>query len=333
MKRLLWISMLTLLLLAVPAGLAALAWSPYRDFKDSLILEFPKGTSSSTMAKRLADAGIVRHPLLFTMARAMRPSAKLQAGEYEFIKAASAVEIVDRLARGDVHYYELSIREGSNLFDVAAAVDQLGFLKGADFLEAARNPAPVKDLAPNAQSLEGFLFPATYRLTRSSSVDLLIRMMTEQFRKEWKIALKGAPPPGNALAVVTLSSLVEKESGVPAERPLVASVYKNRLEKKIKLDCDPTTIYAAILEGRYRGTIYKSDLASENPYNTYRHPGLPPGPIANPGLASLEAALRPAETNYMYFVAKGDGSGGHNFSTDYQTHQQFVAQYRQRLRK
>ena len=308
------------IVVALAAGAVIVAMQPYRGFTASVILEFPKGTSSSAMAKKLTEAGVVRHPLLFTLARAMRPSAKLQAGEYEFSKAASPSEIVDRLARGDVHYYELSIREGSNLFDIATAVDGLGFLKGADFLAAAKNPASIKDLSSKAPSLEGFLFPAVYRVTRSTTIDQLIRMMTDQFRKEWKIALKGAAAPADALEIVTLASLVEKESGVPAERALVASVYRNRLDKKIKLDCDPTTIYTAMLEGRWRGTIYKSDLASTNPYNTYQNSGLPPGPIANPSLASLQAVAQPAQTNYLYYRALCDGSGRHAFAVTYEEH-------------
>jgi UPF0755 protein len=152
-------------------------------------------------------------------------------------------------------------------------------------------------------------------------------VLTDQFRKQWKIALKGSTAK-DVLEKVTLASLVEKESGIAQERPIVASVYKNRLDQDMKLDCDPTTIYAAMMEGRWRGTIYRSDLNSQHPYNTYQVKGLPPGPIASPGLASLEAALRPAETNYLYFVAKGDGSGKTNFSPDYATHQRFVAVYR-----
>jgi UPF0755 protein len=317
-------------------GLGAIAFTaaqPYRGFKHSVLVEFPKGTSTNAMAKKLAEMGVVRHPLLITIARAMRPTAKLQAGEYEFVEAASPMAVFDRIARGDVHYYEVAIREGSNIFDIANTVEQLKFLKGQEFLKAARNPAPIRDLAPKAPTLEGFLFPATYRITRSATVEQLVKMMTDQFRRQWKIALKGAPAPADALPMVTLASLVEKESGVPAERPIVASVYKNRLDKNIKLDADPTTIYAAMLDGRWRGTIYKSDLASDHPYNTYQRPGLPPGPIANPGLASLEAALRPATTEFLYFVAKGDGSGSHNFSPDYAGHQRFVAMYRQRVRR
>jgi UPF0755 protein len=324
-KRYLWISAV---FFGVGIGLVAFtAAKPYRGFTHQTIVEFPKGTSSNAMAQKLADAGVIRHPVLFQIARLFRPFSKLQAGEYEFADAASPLTVLDRIARGDVHFYELSIREGSNIFDIAEAVGKLGFLRSSDFLRAARNPLPIRDLAPKAPTLEGFLFPATYRLTRSTTVDQLIKMMTDQFRRQWKIALKGGTEK-DVLAKVILASLVEKESGVPRERPIVSSVYVNRLAKDIKLDCDPTTIYAAMMEGRWRGTIYRSDLNSQNPYNTYQVSGLPPGPIANPGLASLEAALRPAETNYLFFVAKGDGSGSHNFSTDYSSHQRFVAAYR-----
>lgn len=325
MKRYMW--GLALLIVLLAGGLALLCMQPYQGFKDEVLVEFPRGTSSSAMAQKLAGAGVIRHPALFHLARAFQPFSKLQAGEYQFLHPLSPLEVVSRIARGDIHYYELSVPEGSNIFDIAISVGKLGFLKSDAFLKAARNPLPIRDLAPKAPTLEGFLFPATYRLTRSTTNEQLIRMMTDQFRKQWKVALKG----GNAkdvLEKVTLASLVEKESGIPSDRPLVASVYKNRLDTDMKLDCDPTTIYAAMMEGRWRGTIYRSDLDSQHPYNTYQVKGLPPGPIANPSLASLEAALRPAETNYLYFVAKGDGSGGTNFSPDYQTHQRFVAVYR-----
>jgi len=324
-KRFLWISVL---LLAVTLGaLAGFAMQSYQGFKNEAMVEFARGTPSGTMAKKLADAGVIRHPILFQLARVFHPFSKLQAGEYEFIQASSPLEVVGRISRGDIHYYELSVREGSNIFDIAESVGKLGFLRGDAFLKVARNPLPIRDLASKAPTLEGFLFPATYRLTRSTTVDQLIKMMTDQFRRQWKIALKGGSAK-DVLEKVTMASLVEKESGVPRERPIVASVYRNRLEKDMKLECDPTTIYAAMMEGRWRGTIYRSDLANQHPYNTYQVKGLPPGPIASPGLASLEAALRPAETDYLYFVAKGDGSGGTNFSADYKAHQRFVAVYR-----
>jgi UPF0755 protein len=224
-----------------------------------------------------------------------------------------------------VFYYELRVPEGSNMFDIAAALEKLGLMKQDAFLSVSKNPALIQDLAPTAPSLEGYLFPSTYRLVRSTTPQQVAREMTSQFRKVWK-DLSGNATDVNR--IVTLASLVEKETAIPSERPAVASVYVNRLERNMKLDCDPTTIYAALLEGRYRGTIYRSDLESANAYNTYRNPGLPPGPIANPGIASLKAALQPASTEYLYFVARPDGSGGHSFSETLGQHNEAVRAYR-----
>jgi UPF0755 protein len=237
-----------------------------------------------------------------------------------------------RIARGDVFFYELSVPEGSNIFDIAASIDRFDFIKGADFLRAARDPSLIRDLAPEAPSLEGYLFPSTYRLTRRTTVQQLCQMMTDQFRKNWR-ELQKADHPAAVNDAVTLASLVEKETAVPDERPQVAAVFRNRLRLGMALDCDPTTIYASMLEQRYRGTIYRSDLNSANLYNTYKHAGLPPGPIANPGVASLKAALEPAETDYLYFVAKADGSGGHQFSKSIEEHNRAVEQYRHNVKK
>jgi UPF0755 protein len=261
------------------------------------------------------------------MARALNPGKRPQAGEYQFARADTPSNILNRIARGDVFYYELVVPEGSNMFDIAASLSRFDFLKASDFLRAARNPSLIHDLAPEAPTLEGFLFPATYRITRAATVQQLCAMMTSQFRKEWRELQRSAQnKPVNG--IVTLASLVEKETGRPEDRPIVASVYENRLRKGMALDCDPTTIYAALLDGRFRGAIYRSDLASDNAYNTYRHAGLPPGPIANPGLASLQAALMPAETDYLYFVAKPGGSGGHQFSETIAQHNVAVQKYR-----
>jgi peptidoglycan lytic transglycosylase G len=205
-------------------------------------------------------------------------------------------------------------------------------MKGADFLRVARDPSPIRDLAPDAPTLEGYLFPSTYRIERSTTVKQLARMMTDLFRKHWRELQPSVEVNTAVNPIVTLASLVEKETALAEERPLVASVYANRLRMGMPLDCDPTTIYAALLEGRYRGTIYRSDLDSHNPYNTYRHAGLPPGPIANPGLAALKAALAPAATSYVYFVARADGSGGHQFSDNIEAHNRAVEQYHQRRR-
>ncbi len=326
MRRLLFA---LVLLACIASGLAYLSLNAtYQGFHEPVILDFPKGTSTQAMAEELAQKGVIRYSWQFLMARALHQGRKLQAGEYQFARADTPSNILNRIARGDVFFYELIVPEGSNMFDIAASVGRFDFLKASDFMRAARNPSLIRDLAPEAPTLEGYLFPATYRITRSTTVEQLCAMMTTQFRKQWR-ELQDTAHPRHVNEIVTLASLVEKETGRPEDRPIVASVYENRLRKGMALDCDPTTIYAALLEARYRGTIYRSDLASDNAYNTYRHPGLPPGPIANPGVASLKAALAPAETDYLYFVAKPNGSGSHQFSTTIEQHNVAVQQYRQ----
>ena len=327
--------LLTVLILA-GAGAAALVYyslkRPYQGFEKPVILDFPKGTTTRGMADQLAQAGVIRYAWEFLAVRSLRPRARLLAGEYQFAQPASASTVFDRIARGDVFFYELTVPEGSDMFDIAASLQRLEFLSSGDFLSAARNPGLIRDLAPGAPTLEGYLFPSTYRLARTTTVVQLCRMMTEQFRKNWR-ELGAANPSGNVNAIVTLASMIEKETALPAERPLVASVYTNRLRIGMALDCDPTTIYAARLEERFHNTIYRSDLASDNAYNTYRHAGLPPGPIANPGLAALKAALAPADTKFLYFVAKADGSGGHQFSETKEQHDVAVQQYRRATRQ
>jgi UPF0755 protein len=318
------IALLLLLLLAGAGWLAYELFRPYRAFESAVFVDFQRGTGTRQMAAQLAEAGVISHAWEFLVLRALERGRTLQAGEYRFEKPASTFQVFDRIARGDVFYYELLIPEGKNIFEIAAAVSDLGLFPAAKFLTAARDPASIKDLDPRAPSLEGYLFPNTYRVDRHITPEALCRMMTNRFREVWRSL--------NATAslhdTVTLASLIEKEAGVAADRPRVASVFANRLRIGMKLDCDPTTIYAALLDSRYRGVIHQSDLASENPYNTYRHAGLPPGPIANPGREALEAALHPAETDSLYFVLRADGSGAHTFSSTMAAHEAAIAQYR-----
>jgi UPF0755 protein len=330
MKRLLLV-LFVLALLIAGAAYASL-YAAYQGFREPVIVDFPKGTSTQAMARELAQNGVIRYSWQFLMARALHSGRKLQAGEYQFARTATPSDVFDRIARGDVFFYQVVVPEGSNIFDIAAIVGRLDFLSASEFLRAARDPSLIRDLSPAAPSLEGYLFPATYRVTRSTTVKQLCAMMTGHFRKQWRDLQAGHSQPLPVNDTVTLASLVEKETGQPAERPVVASVYENRLRKGMTLDCDPTTIYAALLDDRYRGTIYRSDLASDNAYNTYRHAGLPPGPIANPGVAALRAALSPAQTDYLYFVAKPDGSGGHQFSETMAQHNLAVEQYRRATR-
>lgn len=322
---------LILLALAVGAGVYAFDQlsQPWKGFTDPVMIEFPRGTSTSTMASILAEQGVIEHPWVFLAARVIRPGARLQAGEYQFTKAASPLDIYGRIARGDIYYMELLVPEGFNMFEVADAVAKLGTIPAGTFLEAARNPALIRDLDPKAGTLEGYLFPNKYRVYRKTTAQEICRMMTNEFRAQWQTV---AGSGDSVHDVVTLASLVEREARLPEERPRVASVFRNRLRIGMRLQCDPTTVYAALLEDRYRGVIHQSDLESQNPYNTYQHAGLPPGPIANPGLSSIKAALSPEETPYLFFVAKADGSGGHNFSDSLQQHVAAVAKYHRATR-
>jgi len=325
MKRLLVV--LFLILLIAGGFLFYSLGLPYAGFSGEAFVNIPPRTSTREIARLLRAAGVIQNEWQFLVARVINRGATLQAGEYRFDRPMKPFDVFGKIARGDVFYYELRVPEGSNIFDIAAAVEKLGLIKRDEFLKVARDPSTIRDLAPEAPTLEGYLFPSTYHLIRQTTPQQLVREMTNQFRKVWKEL--GAPNT-TVNRIVTLASLVEKETAVPDERPEVASVYTNRLELGMKLDCDPTTIYAALLEGRYRGTIYRSDLDSPNPYNTYRNPGLPPGPIANPGLASLKAAISPEKTNYIYFVAKPDGSGAHVFSETLAQHNAAVSDYRKR---
>lgn len=320
-------------LLAVLAGAGVFVTRaltrPYRGFSDPVMIEFPRGTTTGRMAAMLAEEGVIEHPWLFLAARAVRRGARLQAGEYRFEKAASPLDVYGRIARGDIFYMELLVPEGFNMFDIADAVGKLGVMPASAFLEAARDPSLIQDLDPQARTLEGYLFPSKYRIYPKNTARDICRMMTNEFRAQWRSLGASLKPVHDT---VTLASLVEREARLPEERPRVASVFQNRLRLGMRLQCDPTTIYAALLESRYRGVIHQSDLDNGNPYNTYQHAGLPPGPIANPGLSSMKAALEPAETPYLYFVARADGSGGHNFSDSLDKHEVAVAHYKRATR-
>jgi len=303
--------------------------SRYQGFQGEVFVEFPRGTGTGAIAGALTRAGVVRSRLDFLLARALNRGGVLQAGEYRFDRAATPMEIVSRIRRGDVFYYELVVPEGRNMFEIAATAEQVGLFKASAFLDAVHDPAMIRDLDPKAPTLEGYLFPDTYKLSRQTTPEKLCRAMTARFREAWS----GIKTSAGVHDTVTMASLVEKEGKLPEERPRIAAVFTNRLRIGMKLDCDPTTIYAALLEHRYRGTIYRSDLDRDNRYNTYHYTGLPPGPIANPGLASIRAALAPADIDALYFVARADGSGGHEFSSTIAAHESAVTRYHRALRK
>lgn len=325
--------MLRVLLLLAAVGVGALAYlymTPFGPHQETFV-EIAPGTSSRQIAKELEAQGIIRSRYLFDGLRiaGLSSSGTLKAGEYRFDHPEKPSEVYDRIRRGDVFTVSVTIPEGSNIFDIAARVEaaQLGS-KEAFEAAAMKGGALVADLDPNAVSLEGYLFPDTYQFGRRTTPAQMVAAMVKRFRA----AAETIGLEGNTHRIVTMASLIERETPLAAERPMVASVFENRLAQGMPLETDPSVIYAALLSGRYRGTIYQSDLNSDSPYNTYKKPGLPPGPISNPGLSSLKAALHPATTKYLYFVAaSADPSGKSRFAATLEEHQKNVAAYRQAL--
>ena len=316
-----------LLILAVLGGLAAafLALAPTGPATQTFLLIKP-GSSTRSIAMQLEGAGVIRNSYAFRAVHAFKGRRTLKAGEYQFDHPANALEVYDRMARGDVYFHTVVIPEGYNIFDIAQALEASGLTTKDAFLEVAKTERTlVADMDPQAPSLEGYLFPDTYHFSRTQSPQEIAAAMVKRFRQE----SQALGLTQNFHPVVTLASIVEKETAVEGERPLVAGVFSNRLARRIGLATDPSVIYAALLAGRYRGAIHQSDLAFDSPYNSYKYSGLPPGPIANPGHASLAAALRPVATDYLYFVA--DNKGGHNFARTIAEHNRNVANYRRGL--
>ncbi|HVP53389.1 MAG TPA: endolytic transglycosylase MltG [Candidatus Eisenbacteria bacterium] len=322
-----------LIILILLLGLAAILWFawaallPLNPGETKFVLLRP-GWSSRHIAQSLQREGIIRSATAFLLAHYALGQGRLKAGEYKFDVPANAFEVRDRILRGDVFARTVVVPEGYNLYDIAAAVEQAGLGSAAEFISVAqRDVQLLRDIDPHATSLEGYLFPDTYQFTRIDTPRDIAAAMVHRFRQTaQKIGLLGNP---DIHRIVTMASIVEKETAVPEERALVASVYYNRLDKNMLLGADPTVIYAALLAGRYRGTIYQSDLQFDSPYNTYKYPGLPPGPIANPGAASLQAAMHPDESGFLYFVS--DNTGHHRFSRNAAEHEKNVAAYRRAL--
>lgn len=285
-------------------------------------VDFKNGSSARHIATELKQAGIIRSRWAFLLLHLYRHRS-LKAGEYAFDHPDTLSNIYGRIARGDTYARVLTVPEGYNIFDIAAEVEKLGIDSQQNFLEQARSQvALVRDLDPFAPSLEGYLYPDTYRFARKNKAPDVVAAMVKRFHQEaQQIGLTS-----DVHRIVTMASIVEKETAVQEERPLVAGVFYNRLAQHMALDTDPTVIYAALLANRYRGTIYASDLKYSSPYNTYRNQGLPPGPIANPGKDSLLAAMHPTHTDYLYFVS--DNQGHHRFSKSLEEHQRNVAEYR-----
>jgi UPF0755 protein len=318
-------ALFTLLLIAalVVGGWLAWAWyAPVTPYRLTFVQLHP-GYSTRRIAAELKSAGVIRSTTAFILWHRLHQKHSLKAGEYLFDKTASSPDVHERLVRGDVYVHTVVIPEGFNMFEIAQAVQDAGLGPSQDFLKVATSDtALIADLAPEATTLEGYLFPNTYEFTRTQTMEEMAAAMVKQFRQVAReIGLAG-----DVQKTVTLASIIEKETAAPDERPLVASVYENRLAKKIALQADPSVIYAEMREGAYTGALHHADMQFRSAYNTYVHAGLPPGPIGNPGKISLEAAMHPADTGYLYFVS--DGNSHHRFARSLDEHNRNVAAYR-----
>jgi UPF0755 protein len=319
-RKLLSITLIAIIALA--AWLAWALWLPVSPAGQKFVLLRP-GYSTRHIARELKSAGVIRSADAFVLWHAFHRRPSLKAGEYLFDRGASAIAVHNRLARGDIYVHTVVIPEGFNMFEIAKAIEDAGLGPAQDFLKVATTDTTlISDLAPQAASLEGYLFPNTYEFTRTQSMHDLAAEMVKQFRQvATEIGLTQ-----DIQRTVTLASIIEKETAVADERPQVASVYTNRLASGIALQADPSVIYAELLKGTYSGALHHNDMQFDSAYNTYRHAGLPPGPIANPGKSSLQAAMHPAETKFYYFVS--DGNGHHRFSSTLEEHNRNVAALR-----
>ncbi|MEZ5318213.1 MAG: endolytic transglycosylase MltG [Vicinamibacterales bacterium] len=314
MRRAVLIVLVAGLVLAAAGG----AWlrqrlaAPYQGYAGAeVFVELPSGAGVRAIAAQLAEAGVVTDPVTFRIAaRLAGADRRLQAGEYRFAGPATPWTVVDRLARGDVYAHPVTFPEGLTIREMAVVFERTGLGTRGAFESAAGDASLARAWDPTARSLEGYLFPDTYALPRRAGADGTVRAMVDGFDRAFDASLRdAAKAQGLSIRdVVTLASLIEKETARADERALVAAVYRNRLRIGMPMQCDPTVIYALMLAGRWDGNIRRADLQIDSPYNTYRYAGLPPGPIASPGKASLEAALAPADVPYLYFVSRNDGS-------------------------
>jgi UPF0755 protein len=325
-------ALVLILLIAAGAGawvLYSRANAPFRSYDaPELLVSIPQGTGTAAIGARLVETGVVRDTLTFRIALWLSGDARrLQAGDYRFDAPMTARQVIDKIARGDVDVLAITFPEGLTIAEMSKIFDSSGLGDAASFVKAAGQGMLIHDIDSDATNLEGYLFPDTYNVPRKTDASALVRLMVERYRKvAGELAgVEGASQGLTARQLVTLASMVEKETSRADERPVVAAVYLNRLRTGMPMQCDPTVIYALQRAGRYDGNLRRADLTFDSLYNTYRYPGLPPGPIAAPGRASLEAAIRPAQVEYLYFVSRNDGS--HEFAATLSEHNRNVNRY------
>ncbi len=296
-----------------------------------LFFSISQGEGVNRLTHRLESQGLITSPLRFKwLARLKGEDKRLKAGEYRLAGNMTPNQILDVLVNGKTYLYRITIPEGFNLRQIADEINRLQLADGNKFLTLAMDPQVAENLGFAYATLEGYLFPDTYyfpkNVTPSAIIDTMVQHFQASFPAKWHQRAQALNL--TVHEVVTLASIIEKETGDPSERPLIASVFHNRLKKRMRLESDPTVIYGI---KNFNGNLTRKDLRTRTPYNTYMNRGIPPGPIANPGLASIEAALYPADTDYLFFVAKKDGT--HYFSTNIKDHNRAVTKYQLRRRR
>ncbi|WP_340695985.1 endolytic transglycosylase MltG [Hydrogenobacter thermophilus] len=289
-------------------------------------VEIPYGMSSTDIAMYLYKEGVIRNPLSF-LGIHMVKKGKLEAGEYEFDGLIFPWDVYRKIHYGLRKVYKITVPEGSDIYDIANILEMHSICKAKDFLEYALSPKTAERYGLNTFSMEGFLFPDTYFFSKNTHPLTVISVMYRNFLKKTESLREELKKSGMSLEEwVTIASLIEKETALKEEKPLISAVIRNRLKKGMRLQIDPTVIYAMKRKGIWDGKLLSKDLEIDDPYNTYLYFGLPPSPICNPGMDSLEYALYPAKVNYLYFVA--NGNGGHRFSSTYLEHLANVRAYR-----
>lgn len=295
------------------------------------LFSIAQGEGFNQLTRRLQNAGMITSPIRFKLlARIKREDKQLKAGEYRLAADMTPEEILDVLVKGKQHLYRITIPEGFNLNQIADEIDRLALTNGRQFLVMANDSKVASSIGIEHPTLEGYLFPDTYYFPKNATPISIITKMVSNFQDNFTAAWRQRAQDLNLTVheVVTLASIIEKETGAPYERPVIASVFHNRLRKRMRLESDPTVIYGI---KNFNGNLTRKDLRTHTPYNTYKIKGLPRGPIANPGLASLEAALYPEETKYLFFVSKKDGT--HYFSTNIKEHNNAVYKYQLKRRR
>jgi UPF0755 protein len=296
------------------------------DKKNStVIVDIPTGSSFLKITEILNEAGLVKSRIFFySLALVKRAMQSIRAGEYEFNTSMTPSAVIDKLLRGEIKIYRVTIPEDFSVKEVAARLLECKLVEGKTFFKLAEDEEFLASVGINADSIEGYLFPDTYFFDRSMSTRQIMKIMVSQFWKKVNPEmLKRAQEMGFSVQeFITLASIIGKESGNEAEKPAISAVFHNRLKRKMPLQSDPTAVYDL---DNFDGTVLRTHLKRKSPYNTYIITGLPPGPIANPGLDSLKAALYPAPVNYLYFVSKRDGS--HYFSSSLEMHNRAINLY------